>query len=143
MSYIVEQQRTTQKTLKYALEENTVTDISNVKRLFKEVQSNLNTIHTMQVEKWKAEKANIKATNNKKEDGEALVVIPEKPLQLGLSVTVGDYEKDINKAIAQVNKKYLKAMQDDKKKSEQHIDQLANTPEEMGARNGELDLAEY
>ena len=143
MSYIVEKPHQTQKTLKYALEEETVTDISNVKTLFKSVQKNLNTIHTMQVDHWKTEKANIKAANHQKVKGEAWLDVPEKPLQLILSVTIEDYEREINKAIAQVNKKYLKAMQDDKEKSEKQIDQLQTSPEKIGDRNGELDLATY
>ena len=141
MSYIVEKPHQTQKTLKYALEEETVTDISNVKMLFKTVQKNLNTIHTMQVDHWKTEKASIKAANHQKAEGEAWLDTPEKPIQLILSVTIEDYERDINKAIAQVNKKYLKAMQDDKEKSEKQIGQLQTSPEKIGDRNGELDLA--
>ena len=140
MSYIVEKPHQAQKTLKYALEEKTVTDISNVKTLFKEVQKNLNTIHTIQVENWKTEKAHIKATNHNK-GGDELLVLPEKPLRLVLSVAIEDYEKEINKAIAQVNKKYLKAMQDDKEKSEKQIDQLGNSLEQTQTKNGELDLA--
>ena len=143
MSYIVEKPHQTQKTLKYALEEETVTDISNVKTLFKAVQNNLNTIHTLQVDHWKTEKANIKAANQKKAQGEAWLDVAEKPLQLMLSVTIEDYERDINKAIAQVNKKYLKAIQDDKEKSAKQIDQLENLPEKISDRNGELDLATY